>query len=283
MGLFDSSIGGGVDAQPPDNARAAFEYYVSQGLSPVQAAGIVGNLQGESGQGLNPNAVNRGDGRDGSDSVGIGQWNSTRAQALKDFAAAKGVPWNDLNTQLEFLHTELKGPERGAYDRLMAAKTPEEAGQAMLAFERPKDWNKPGAHPERGQYAAKVFSAYGGGQPQLAQASPAAPANGLPGAGGLLSVPPQPQQPGGLLNALTGASGLFNGLKGEDLRQTTPPANLGIRGDIPSPTPQGGGSMFAQIPAEQPMQAPPIFAAPRKQIDLSKLRAAFKAPTFYRG
>jgi hypothetical protein len=31
------------------------------------------------------------------------------------------------------------------------------------------------------------------------------------------------------------------------------------------------------------MQAPPIFVPPRKQVDLSKLRAAFKAPTFYRG
>ncbi len=31
------------------------------------------------------------------------------------------------------------------------------------------------------------------------------------------------------------------------------------------------------------MQAPPIFMPQRKQIDLSKLRAAFKAPTFSRG
>jgi len=224
-----------------DNARVAFDYYVSQGLSPVQAAGIVGNLQGESGQGLNPNAVNRGDGRDGSDSIGIGQWNSTRAQALKEYAAAKGVPWNDLNTQLEFLHQELKGPERGAYDRLMAARTPEEAGQAMLAFERPKDWNKPGAHPERGQYAARVFSAYGGGQaaptPQ-ASVSPPGATLVAPQAPPIFAQAPQQAQPS-----------------------------------------QG---LFAQMPAEQ-MQAPPIFFAPRRQPDLSKLRAAFKAPVFSRG
>ncbi len=232
-----------------DNARIAFEYYVSQGLSPVQAAGIVGNLQGESGQGLNPNAINPGDGRDGSDSIGIGQWNSTRAQALRDFAAAKGTSWNDLNTQLEFLHNELKRPERGAYDRLMAAKTPEEAGTAMLAFERPKDWNKPGAHPERGQYAARVFSAYGGGQSQPAPASPAAPASGLlaPNAGGLLQAPVFPAA-------------------------QAPAAGVG------QPQAEAGG-LFAQMPAEQ-MQAPPIFFAPRRQPDLSKLRAAFKAPVF---
>jgi hypothetical protein len=28
------------------------------------------------------------------------------------------------------------------------------------------------------------------------------------------------------------------------------------------------------------IEAPPIFFAPRKQIDLSKLKTAFKAPTF---
>jgi hypothetical protein len=46
--------------------------------------------------------------------------------------------------------------------------------------------------------------------------------------------------------------------------------------------PQGGGGLFAQMPAEQ-MQAPPIFFAPRRQPDLSKLKAAFKAPVFSRG
>ena len=158
-----------------DNARLAFEYFVSRGLSPVQAAGIVGNLQGESGQGLNPNAVNRGDGRDGSDSVGIGQWNSTRAQALRDFAAAKGTSWNDLNTQLEFLHSELQGPEKKAYEALQAAKTPEEAARAFLGYERPKDWNVPGSHPERARNAAAIYAAHTGGQPQAAPASPASP------------------------------------------------------------------------------------------------------------
>lgn len=231
---------------PSDNARIAFEYFVSQGLSPVQAAGIVGNLQGESGRGLNTNTINPGDGRDGSDSIGIAQWNSTRAQALRDFAAAKGVPWNDLTTQLEFLHQELKGPEKAAYDRLLAAKTPEEAGTAMLAFERPKDWNKPGAHPERGQYAAKVYAAYGGGQPQPAPASPAAPSTGL------LSAPPT----GGLLQAPT----------------------------FPAPS-AAGLQPAGQAPEQQPFQmsgieAPPIFFAPRKMPDLTKLRAAFKAPVF---
>lgn len=36
-------------------------------------------------------------------------------------------------------------------------------------------------------------------------------------------------------------------------------------------------SYFAQMPAEQAIQAPPIFTAPRKAVDLSKLRAALQA------
>jgi|GEM_PF-5499089 len=242
MGLIDSIVGGSSAPAPQDNAQIAFNYFVSQGMSPVQAAGIVGNLQGESGQGLNTQTINRGDGRDGSDSIGIGQWNSTRAQALKDYAASKGVPHTDLTTQLEFLHSELKGPEKAAYDKLLAAQTPEEATRAMLAYERPKDWNVPGSHPQRTQYAAKAFASYGGGQPQPApQAAAAPPAAPLPQAAPPLFAQ-QPQQP----------------------------------------QPQGGGGLFAQMPAEQ-MQLPPIMFPQRRQPDLSKLRAAFKAPVFSRG
>lgn len=88
----------------------------------------------------------------------------------------------------------------------------------------------------------------GGAQP--APASPAAPASGLlnVGQGGLLS--------GGPIFPAAQAS----------------PAGLG--------QPQQGGGM--QMPTEQ-MHPPPIFFAPRKQQDLSKLRAAFKAPVFNRG
>lgn len=242
MALADPSAP--VDA-PQDNGQAAFNFFTGQGLAPHQAAGIVGNLQGESGQGLNPNAVNPGDGSDGSDSIGIGQWNGTRAQALKDYAASQGKSWNDLNTQLEFLHSELKGPEAKAYAGLTAAKTPEEAGQAMLAYERPKDWNKPGAHPERAQYAAKAFSAYGGQPQQAPQASPAAP-------------------PSAPLNLIP---------------QQAPP----IFAPQPQAAPQQQAAAPSPIDQIPQMQQAPIFFAPRKQPDISKLRAAFAPPTFGRG
>lgn len=228
-----------------DNAKAAFEYFVGQGLSPVQASGIVGNLQGESGQNLNPNATNKGDGRDGSDSIGIGQWNGPRAAALKAYAEAKGANWNDLTTQLEFLHTELKGPEKRAYEALLQAQTPEDAGRAFLGFERPKDWNKPGAHPERAQYAAKVFAAYGGQPGQTAPASPTAPANA--------PVAPAP-------------------IFGQQAPQAAPVAQPAQMASAPEQ-----GAIFAAPPSEPVAPLSPMAAPQRRPIDLSKLRAALAA------
>lgn len=49
----------------------------------------------------------------------------------------------------------------------------------------------------------------------------------------------------------------------------------------PEPAPQTG-ALFGQMDVPQ-IQAAPIFAPPRRQVDLSKLRAAFKAPQFSRG
>jgi hypothetical protein len=45
---------------------------------------------------------------------------------------------------------------------------------------------------------------------------------------------------------------------------------------------QQTGGLFSQMPAEQ-MQAPPIFFPQRRSPDLSKLKAAFRAPVFSRG
>jgi hypothetical protein len=126
----------------------------------------------------------------------------------------------------------------------------------MLAYERPKYWNKPGAHPERGQYAAAVFSAYGSGQPLGAPASPAGPSIALP------------QQPAPPLNLAPQDQPIF---------AQSPQAADGFKSAYGGPA---GGGMQAQPASFDQMQAPPIFFAKRKPVDLSKLREAFQAPTF---
>lgn len=133
----------GSGAEGP--AREGFNFFRNQGLTGVQAAGVVGVLSWESG-GLNPNGRNPGDGRDGSDSVGLAQWNGERAAALKAFAAAKGKPWNDRQTQFEFVMHEMKTTEPEAYRRLRAATTIEQAVAAMNYYERPAG-HRPGGDP----------------------------------------------------------------------------------------------------------------------------------------
>jgi hypothetical protein len=96
------------------------------GIGGVQAAGIAGNLQVESG--FDPNAYNTKEG-----ALGIAQWEGGRLTALKGYAQAHGTAANDLNTQVDFLVNELHGSESNAYRKLMATSDP---GSAAAAFDQ---------------------------------------------------------------------------------------------------------------------------------------------------
>jgi len=124
-------------------------------------------------------------------------------------------------------------------------------------------YNKAGGDVNPGLVARRQKeAAWFGGQPQPAPATPAAPASGLlaqapaPAPGGLAPTP----QAGGLLQAP-------------------------IFPQAPQQVAQANPGVFAQIPAEQAMQAPPIHFAQRRPVDLSALRAtlAQRAPFFAKG
>ncbi|MBN7809115.1 hypothetical protein JZX86_27735 [Agrobacterium rosae] len=127
-----------------DNARYAYKYYQDKyKLAPHQAAGIVGNLMQEST--FNTGARNAGDGRDGSDSIGIGQWNQDRARNLRAFGGDKA---GDLDTQLDFVMHELQGSggngggsEATAWRNLQNAKDVHGATAAMIGYERPSGYS----------------------------------------------------------------------------------------------------------------------------------------------
>jgi lysozyme len=129
------------------------------------------------------------------------------------------------------------------------------SGDLQGAATRLQEYNKAGGevNPVLVARRAKEASWFGGSapaaQPQTASASPASPPSGP-----LQAIPQQ-------------AAPIF--------AQAQPQAQ-------PQQA-QGGGSLFGQMPAEQAMQAPPIFYAPRRSPDLSKLRAAFSQPVFSRG
>jgi hypothetical protein len=103
------------------NAKIAMDYFVQQGWSPAQAAGLVANLQAESGQNLNPAALNPKE-----QAYGIAQWRGSRQ---RDFAKEmrKPLQGSSLQDQLEFVQWELNNTESRAAQALKSAKTAEDA------------------------------------------------------------------------------------------------------------------------------------------------------------
>lgn len=134
----------------------------ANGLPKLAAAALAGHIASEGG--TNPNSRNPGDGADGSDSIGIVQWNSDRATNLKKFAAEQGKPWNDRDVQLAFVVHELKTRERGTYDKLIAAKTIDEASAIAAGYFRPAGWSaaNPTASHNYGYRAAQGRAAFAG-------------------------------------------------------------------------------------------------------------------------
>ena len=109
------------------NKKRAMEFFQSKGLSPYHAAGIVGNLLGESK--LNHQAINPT-----SKAFGIAQWLGDRKKKL--FKKYGENPTFDQ--QLEFVWEELNSSEKSAFDKLLQTKSVEEATNSFMKhFERP--------------------------------------------------------------------------------------------------------------------------------------------------
>jgi len=108
-------------------AQTALSYFQGKGWSPAQAAGIVGNLQQESG--LNPQAFNGAGG--GTGAAGIAQWRGVRQANFEAFA---GVPLSQstYQQQLDFVNYELtQGTEKAAGAKLKAATTAADAATVV--------------------------------------------------------------------------------------------------------------------------------------------------------
>jgi len=131
------------------SSSEAIDHLVKQGLTPAQAAGVVGNLVQESS--LNSGAYNKSEG-----SYGLAQWRKERLADLTSFAASKGKDIGDPKTQLDFIMHELKGKEKKAGQMLFASKTAEEAANNFgTYYERPKT-----VEATRAKYASKALAEY---------------------------------------------------------------------------------------------------------------------------
>ena len=110
----------------------AMQYFMSQGWTKEQAAGIVGNIQKESM--FNYKALG-----DNGKAFGLAQWHPDRQADFKK-AFGKDIKQASYKEQLAFINYELtKGDEKAAGNKLKKAKTAGQAGAIVSEFyERPK-------------------------------------------------------------------------------------------------------------------------------------------------
>lgn len=122
-------------ADSRNREQYVWDYLRNSGYSKVQTSAIIGNLYQESG--LDPEKVEYGT----KEGIGIVQWSFGRKAQLMEFAKSKGKEWVDLDVQLEFLVSELKGGKQffGTYKSTF--ENPYSVSEATEAycfgFERP--------------------------------------------------------------------------------------------------------------------------------------------------
>ena len=127
---------GGAPASPPiapaaahANMEAAQAYFLSQGYTPVQVAGILANMKDESG--FNPAAVG-----DHGDAYGLFQWHPDRQREFRLWSG-HDIRGSTVAEQLAFAQWELTHTEKPAGDALRRAKTAFAASVAVTADLRP--------------------------------------------------------------------------------------------------------------------------------------------------
>jgi hypothetical protein len=101
---------------------------VQRGVPLPVAQGMVANMIAESG--LNPDINEIAPLVPGSrGGYGLNQWTGPRRRQFEAFAAERGVPTSDLNTQLDFTLWELQNTEKGAWNALQGVSDPIEAAR----------------------------------------------------------------------------------------------------------------------------------------------------------
>src|SRR6056297_1515292 len=123
------------------DANYLMQGLVQRGLPPHVAQGFVMNMRDESGlnPGINEVAPTVPGSRGG---FGLYQLTGPRRRAYEAFAQERGVNVADPDAQLDFLMTELQGPESRAAQSIFATENPQDAAVAIARdFLRPAPEN----------------------------------------------------------------------------------------------------------------------------------------------
>ena len=140
---------------PDDYPGRIWDYLMGKGLSSISTAAFMGNIWQESK--YNPAAVN------GIGATGICQWLSDRKDALQNLASQQGKAITDLDVQLDYLWSEIDGPEHSAYAEMI--QYPDDLSQQTIIccdkFERPGEDEH--VHEQRIAAAQEAYQKQGKG------------------------------------------------------------------------------------------------------------------------
>ena len=123
------------DARPVSGNAAtqeAMQFFQSKGWTKEQAAGIVGNLQTESGN-FAPDVISGRRKGDGGKAIGVAQWHPPR-QADFQRIIGKPVEGSSLKEQLEFVNWELNNSHKSAGNILRTMTDAAQAAEAVDKF-----------------------------------------------------------------------------------------------------------------------------------------------------
>ncbi|MDB4959324.1 MAG: peptidase [Myxococcales bacterium] len=143
-----------------NSEQTAFNFFVSKGLTNVQAAGIVGNLMQESSVIATSVQYGGGPGRGIAQwSVG-GRWDTSHNDNMAAYASANGLSRWSLNAQLGFIWYELTTFSGYGLASLRASTT---LTQAVVVFQNKYEICGACASSQRITYAQQVLNNYGAG------------------------------------------------------------------------------------------------------------------------
>lgn len=182
----ESEIGCSTRLSGSENAEKVWNYFISKGLEPHQAAGFMGNMQaeahfeprlveygwlnsrGEISKAGQPSSLDDNVPPDqnvkGQPGYGIIQWTSPgRKQGLRDTVAGKGLKASDLGLQLDYMWQELTtGYKASTLDPVMASTTVVDATNIVMEnYEIPGNFGK--QRPIRQAFAQSLLTQFSSG------------------------------------------------------------------------------------------------------------------------
>lgn len=138
-------------------AQQAYDFFVSRGWSSAQAAGIVGNLQYESGNRWHNSNVG-----DSGTAFGMAQWRGERLTVFERLFGRR-LQGSSFEQQLQYVDWELRNTESRAGRMLARATSVEDATRIfMSAYERPANMSSLRDRVAAAQSAIGVNNGEGG-------------------------------------------------------------------------------------------------------------------------